>query len=221
MSDQPIDVIDHGRVSRQSEQRLRAIYDGAPVGICEADLGGRFLSVNPRFCQITGYDADELLARRFADITHPDDRAADLDLYRRLQSGELPSYTLEKRYVTRDGHPVWVNLTCSLVRGGDGRPAYGIRVVQDASVRRLAEEALRDGQRRLRAERARLEAVLQQMPAGVLIADATTGRMVFGNARGEQLLGVPPPGPLPAPSRDGPSADGDGKPDPVAQLPLD
>jgi DNA-binding response OmpR family regulator len=85
--------IEIARVRRESEravlereQRLSIVQDQAPVGICEKDIEGRFLRVNDRFCEITGFSREELLQRRFQDITHPDDIQADIDHYRRLQS---------------------------------------------------------------------------------------------------------------------------------------
>jgi PAS domain S-box-containing protein len=94
------------------DRRLTAFYDDAPVGLCETDPDGRFLRVNPRFCKMTGYAAAELLGRGVGDVTHLDDLPADLDLARRLNDGEVPSYTIEKRYLQKDGHPVWVTETC-------------------------------------------------------------------------------------------------------------
>ena len=168
---------------------LRAVVEDAPVGICETDPAGRFLRTNPRFCALTGYAPDELAGVTFDRITHPDDAPGCRDLARRLWAGEVPSFTREKRYLQKDGHPVWVNESCSLARDAAGRPVCEVRVVQDASMRKLAEEALRDGRRRLQREQARLEEVLRQMPAGVLLAEAPAGRVGYANARAEELLG--------------------------------
>jgi len=132
--------------SRARDERLRVIYDQAPVGIGEADLAGRIVAVNPRFCEIAGRSRDELLGRTFADITHAADRAADAELFRRLVAGDIPSYRRQKRYVRKDGQLQWVDLVVTLVRDPDGRPGYVVGVVQDITEQRRTEDALRMSQ---------------------------------------------------------------------------
>jgi PAS domain S-box-containing protein len=127
-------------VQRESEQRLRSTYEHAFTSIAEVDAGGRFLRVNEQLSIITGYSRDELLERTFIDITHPEDREPDLDQFRRQMAGEIDAYALEKRYVRKDGHSVWIELSASRVDDVDGRPLYGIRVARDITERKRAEE---------------------------------------------------------------------------------
>jgi two-component system CheB/CheR fusion protein len=148
---------------RERERQLRAVYECAPVGVCETDRDGRLLRVNPKFCELTGRPAADLVGRPIFDLTHPDDAGADRGLYAQLLADEVPSYTLEVRLVRADGFPVWVHVSASACRDADGRPLYGIRVVQDASTRKLAEEALRDSQRRLREENRRKDEFLAML----------------------------------------------------------
>lgn len=122
----------------ESEQRLNATYQHAFVGISEVDLTGRFLRVNEELCRITGYTAEELLDRSFTQITHPDDLALDLESFRQQLEGRLGSYTLEKRYIARDGQEVYIELSASVVRDGANRPLYGVRVVRDISDQKRA-----------------------------------------------------------------------------------
>lgn len=126
---------------RESEQRLRATYEHAAIGIGEVDVNGRFRRVNERLCAISGYDRDELLAMTFRDITYPKDQTQDLELFHRQMSGELDFYSLEKRLVHKSGHLVWIGLSASRVDNVDGHPLYGIRVVRDVSARKRAEES--------------------------------------------------------------------------------
>ncbi len=126
--------------SRESEQRLRATYEHAFVGIGEVDPNGRFLRVNEQFCAITGYDRDELLARTFLDITHPDDQGRDLEQFARQMAGDVDVFSFEKRYIHKDGHVVWIELSASRVDDAVGRPLYGVRVVRDVTERKRAEE---------------------------------------------------------------------------------
>ncbi|HEV3256741.1 MAG TPA: response regulator, partial [Gemmataceae bacterium] len=128
---------------RESEERFRGTFENAAVGIFHSDAAGRFLRVNEKFCALVGYPRDELLQKTFRDMTHPDDRAAGIESFAALMRGELASYALEKRYVRKDGSPVWVELFVSLQRDAAGQPTYGIAVLQDISERKELEGELR------------------------------------------------------------------------------
>jgi PAS domain S-box-containing protein len=127
-------------VLRESEERFRAIFEHAAIGAAQVGIDGRWLRVNRRLAEIVGYEPEELLQTTFQEITHPDDLGVDLAQVRRLLADELRTYTMEKRYLRRDGSPVWVNLTVSLVRDASGEPAYFIAAVEDISERKKAEE---------------------------------------------------------------------------------
>jgi PAS domain S-box-containing protein len=126
---------------RQSEVRYRAIFDQAPIGIAEVAPDGRFLSVNDALSRIVGRSPDELRTLRFADITHPDDLASDLDQLARLSNGEIETFAMHKRYLRPDGAPVWVNLTVSAVRSDDGDLLHYIGVVEDIQEAKEREAA--------------------------------------------------------------------------------
>jgi PAS domain S-box-containing protein len=128
---------------RESEGRFRGTFENAGVGIAHADFEGRWLRLNEKLCAIVGYTREELLHKTFQDITYPDDLPASLDQVARLRRGEFPSYSLEKRYVRKDGSPVWVDLSVSLQRDAAGTPAYMIAIIQDISKRKWLEGELR------------------------------------------------------------------------------
>ncbi|HLG96830.1 MAG TPA: PAS domain S-box protein [Bryobacteraceae bacterium] len=128
---------------RESEERYRATFDNAAVGIAHVALDGRWVRFNDATCTITGYSREELIHKTFGDITHPDDLEADWILARRVAAGEVPTYSLEKRYIRKDGSVVWVNLTVSLVRDASGAPLHYVSVIEDINARKLAEEGLR------------------------------------------------------------------------------
>lgn len=135
---------------RESEERFRATFENAAVGIAHTTLDGRYRLVNDRFCQIVGYSREQLLASTFQDVTHPDDLSANLALLQRALAEEIKSYEMEKRYIRKDGSIVWVALTVSLKREARTQaPLYFISVVQDISKRRQTEDALRDSEDRL------------------------------------------------------------------------
>src|SRR5262249_31781369 len=132
-----------------SEARFRAIFENAAVGIARVTPDGRWMEVNQRLCDIVGYDREELMAKTFGDITHPDDLEQDLGAMRRMLAGEVETYFREKRYYRKDGSVVWVNLTSSLVRKADGAPDYFVSLIEDISARKRAEEKLREREERL------------------------------------------------------------------------
>src|SRR5882724_3609864 len=88
---------------RESEERFRGTFENAAVGIAHVDVTGRFLRVNEKLCEIVGYTREELLAKTFQDITYADDLETDLELFRRLVRGDVPSTSRDKRYVRKDG----------------------------------------------------------------------------------------------------------------------
>lgn len=136
---------------RQSEASFRAIFEQAAVGIARVAPDGRFLRVNAKFCTILGYSEAELQARTFMDITHPADLPADLEQVRRLHAGEIPSFTREKRFLRKDGSPVWARIHITAVRKPDGTPDYRIGVIEDITSQKATDEALRERGRRLAA----------------------------------------------------------------------
>jgi PAS domain S-box-containing protein len=125
-----------------SEQRFRATFEQAAVGVAHVSIDGRWLRVNERLCKMTGYNRDELLARSFRDITYPSDLDRDLLHMSALLAGEIPSYSLEKRYVHRDRSIFWIAITVALVRK-EGVPQYFISVIEDISKRKAAEAEIR------------------------------------------------------------------------------
>ena len=125
---------------QDSEERFRATFEQAAVGIAHVGVDGRFLRVNQRLCEMVGYTREEMLARTFQDITHPADLAADLENVRRILAGEIQAYSMEKRYIRKDGTAAWIAMTVSLARDAEGRPRYFISVIEDLEPRRRAEE---------------------------------------------------------------------------------
>ncbi|MEB3290825.1 MAG: EAL domain-containing protein, partial [Leptolyngbya sp.] len=131
-----------------AEARFRAIFEQASVAICQADLTGRMVDSNPGMCQLLGYSREELAQKTFQDITYPADLDADLSQYQQLLAGHRASMTIEKRYVHRDGHPLWVTLTVCLVRDDQGNPLFSLGVSQDIQNRKATEIALRRSEER-------------------------------------------------------------------------
>jgi PAS domain S-box-containing protein len=128
----------------ESEERFRATFEQAAVGIAHVAPDGHWLLVNQRLCDIVGYSRAELLELTFQDITYADDLESDLTYVQQMLLNQLQSYSMEKRYIRKDGSLVWINLTVSLVRDKGGSPKYFISVVEDISIRKQAENQIRD-----------------------------------------------------------------------------
>ncbi|HEY9810365.1 MAG TPA: PAS domain S-box protein [Halomicronema sp.] len=129
---------------KESQQRFRATFEQAAVGIAHCGLDRSFLRINQRFCEIVGYSAEEMQVLTFGDITFPEDLETDLEQRQLLIDNQISTYSIEKRCIHKDGSLVWVNLTVALVREGveSKQPKYFIIVVQDISQRKKAEAEL-------------------------------------------------------------------------------
>ena len=127
---------------RESEERFRAIFEQAAVGIALGTPSGQLIRVNQRFCNLVGYEESELLQLSFPDITHSDDRAAELNDLTQLLAGQRSTYSREKRFIRKDGQWQWVNVAVSLVRTWMDTPNYIIGVVEDIQQRKQTEVAL-------------------------------------------------------------------------------
>jgi PAS domain S-box-containing protein len=135
---------------RESEERFRQAFEYAAVGMALVAPDGRWLKVNPALCKLVGYSESELLSLTFQRITHPDDLEADLDYVNQMLAGEILTYQMEKRYIHKQGHIVWILLSASLVRDSQGEPYYFISQIQDITARKQAEIQLRQNEEQLR-----------------------------------------------------------------------
>ena len=167
---------------RESEQRFRLAFEGAPIGISLVSPEGRWLRVNDAMCEILGYSRDRLLQMTFMEITHPDDLEHDLELTRMMLAGERRTVSSEKRYLRPSGESVWVQMSASLARDGD-EPLYFITQVQDVSERRAAQEALAHERRALERSNPELERF-----AGVISHDLQASLRTVGGFA-ELLMG--------------------------------
>jgi PAS domain S-box-containing protein len=145
---------------QESEERFRATFEQAAVGIAHVSPEGRFLRVNQRFCEIAGYSRTEILGFRVQDITHPDDLSLDIEQVNQLLTGQCDTYSMEKRYIRKSGEVVWINLTVALVRDPAGQPLWFIRVIEDIDSRKQAEEKVRQ-----------LSHAMEHSPALVVMTD--------------------------------------------------
>ncbi|HTG43192.1 MAG TPA: PAS domain S-box protein, partial [Verrucomicrobiae bacterium] len=135
---------------RSNEQRLRATFNQAAVGMAIAGLDGRLEEVNERFIQIIGYTHQELRGRTFLELTHPGDMERTEAQVRSLLAGEIARYVLEKRYLRKDGGVVWSRTSVALLKDAEGRPERMIGVIEDITERKRAVEGFRENSERLK-----------------------------------------------------------------------
>ncbi len=166
---------------RESESRFRAFFETAAVGTAELDLQGRFMQVNERFCQITGYGHEELLGMTAAELTHPEDRDLDLGQIEACLQGRLPIYDAGKRYLRKDGRVIWVHVTAAMIRDTEGKLLCSAGIVEDITERKCAEEALRESESKFRALfQHSPDAVFMTIPDGHILAANPAACAMFG-----------------------------------------
>ena len=175
---------------RATEQRFRVTFETAAVGIAQVGLDGRWLLVNDRLCEILGYPREELLQLTFGAITHPDDLEDDLARMRQVLSGELATFSIQKRYLRRNGGAVWVNLSVALVRSADGSPEHFISVIEDVTERKRAEEELQRAARLKDEFLAMLAHELRNPLAPIRNASEMLARALPGNSQVQEPLGM-------------------------------
>jgi PAS domain S-box-containing protein len=127
----------------EQEQRFAATYEHAAIGISEIAPDGRFLRVNEAICAISGFSREHLLANMLFTHTHPDDADPDRQAFRKQVAGELDFYSIEKRFIRRDGRVIWISVRSSPVRDANERLLYVVRVVQEITERKAAEQRQR------------------------------------------------------------------------------
>jgi PAS domain S-box-containing protein/diguanylate cyclase (GGDEF)-like protein len=165
----------------RSGERFRVAFDNAPIGVALLTSDGRWFHVNKALCELLGYEAEELCRLTFADVTHPDDLAANLERSRKqLQGGDWEK-RIEKRYIRSDGGIVWVALSNEVVRDAAGEPLYFVAQIEDITQRRQTEKALREAEERFRR-------AFEDAPIGMALV-ATDGRFLRVNRALSEITG--------------------------------
>ncbi|MBI2288843.1 MAG: PAS domain S-box protein, partial [Betaproteobacteria bacterium] len=161
--------------AKASEERFRATFDQAAVGIVHTSYEGNYLLVNQKFCDMLGYREYELVGRAAADFTHPDDRETSRQKRQMIWEGKLAGFTEEKRYLRKDGSVIWTNRTVSLARDATAKPLYFIRVIEDITQRKEAEE--------------RYRATFENAPVGIMHTAIDGYRILRANRKLCEMLG--------------------------------
>ncbi len=165
---------------RESEQEFRSIFEQAGIGKMVVDAsGGRFLRVNRKLCELTGYAAEELLRMAFTALIDPEDRTEVYRAYERVISGELDGWSGELRIIRKDGNPLWVKVTGSVQLDESGHPLRTLGFVEDISEKRRSEQALRESEERYRS-------LVESAPEAICVYREQ--QCVYMNSAGVRLL---------------------------------
>ncbi len=168
-----------------SEKRFRAIFEHASIPIAVTRDDHKIDMVNPAFCEMVGYSADELEQMKFDDFTYPDDNEENAVKFQQLINQEIDQFTLIKRYVHRDGSIVWANLSVSQFDGRfaneDDQRLYTIAIAENITEQRLIEQELQQSESFLRA-------VFENSADSVVVVD-TNSAIVMSNRAHQNLVG--------------------------------
>jgi PAS domain S-box-containing protein len=164
MTFQRIELLELNKTLKQSENKFRKIYEDGPFGMALIGRDFKFLSANNTYCQIIGYNQEELQNLTFAQITHPEDRDKDIPNINKLVAGELPIYKAEKRYVRKDGQVIWGALTVSANFKDDGQFLFNTAILIDITEQKRVLDALRKSEERFRI-------ALAHAPVSVAVQD--------------------------------------------------
>ena len=167
-----------GEVLHQSEERFRTLFEQGPIGVAMMGIDGRMLKVNSAFCQMLGYSEAELTTMTPFDITHPEDRAASVNLMDLLFHRDAPAGRMEKRYIRKNGEIVWASLSASVLRDQEGKPLYSVGLIADSTELKRAEAELR-----LDSE------IFATMEEGVCLVRLDDGIIVHTNPKFEKMFG--------------------------------
>jgi len=188
---------------RESEQRFRSYFETPLVGITITSPDKGWLEVNDRLCRMLGYSRTELMERTWAELTHPEDLAADLVQFERIMGGETDGYTLEKRFLRGNGEVLFANLSVGCVRDENGAVRYLLGLVEDIGERKRLDAELKAYRERLETmveERtaelrttndrlADLGLALESVGTSIIWVDAGSGRLLSANSHAQKLLG--------------------------------
>jgi PAS domain S-box-containing protein len=176
----------------ESEERYRATFEQAPIGIVHTALDGGFLRFNSRFAEIIGYPIEEVHGLTFKQITAPEDMGKTIEALERVSSRTSETVSLEKRIIRKDGAVVWGKLSISAQRDSEGRVLHFISMIEDIDARKQTEELLTGALEALRLSEEHYRTVFQMSLDAITISRLSDGRYIDANKAFLDLIGIEP-----------------------------
>lgn len=172
------DRVEARQALQHSERQFRSIFEVASLGIVQVDPADfKFIKCNETYCRMLGYTMAEITKLHFPEISHPEDRAKDMELYKKTLRGEINGYQLEKRIIRKDGSIIWVNLNVAMARDEQGNILSSVSVVEDITQRKADQEEL-----------LKLKRAVEQSLSLIVITDFE-GRIEYVNQRFTDVTG--------------------------------
>lgn len=135
-----------------TEMKFKTIFDQAALGISSVDpVTGNFLEINSKFCEMLGYTEKEMKLKNFQSITHPDDLEQDITNVDQLKNGRINEYAMQKRYFTKKGDIIWVNLTVTPLLGTNQNRENVIAIVEDITLKKTTEKIIKKSETRFKS----------------------------------------------------------------------
>ncbi|RZI42609.1 bifunctional diguanylate cyclase/phosphodiesterase [Herbaspirillum sp. HC18] len=169
---------------RQSEERFRLLYENAPMGIVLIDENGVFTTANQEFLKMTGYAPEEIRGMTNSQTTLPEEDAVASDRLEQLLAGKRMINRNERHLVCRDGSAIWIRLTSTMMRDKQGKPQWGMGIIENIDERKQAEEALRRSEERFRL-------LYENAPIGIVQTDQNAC-IASINPKFSEIYGAPP-----------------------------
>ena len=170
---------------QEGERRFQTVFEAAPIGIAIANPQGYFVEVNDAFIKMLGYSRQEMGNITFVDITHPDDRAETQGLSQAVRDGKINFYRTEKRYLKKNGDPVWAVVRATAIRNDDGSIKYWLGLMVDITEHKKAKEALAESEKKYRM-------LFESSAVGILVAQIEDQKFNYANFTICNMLGYGP-----------------------------
>lgn len=172
---------------RESETRLRRYFDQKFLGMAITSADKFWIQTNDALCDMFGYSHEELSKLTWAEVTDPGYLDTNIQFYEQALKGEIDNYSLEKRFIRKDGSVFYAELSANVVRKDDGSVDYLITLINDITERKEADEALK-------ASHERMLTILNSIPANVYVSDMKSYKILFANDHmrkdyGTEILG--------------------------------
>lgn len=169
---------------RESEDRFRTAFEEAPYGMCMTGLEGRFLHANAALCRMLGYSSDELLSGTWQQLTHGDDLELSQRAAEQFREGPATTLQMEKRYIHKQGHPIWARVVISVVKDGSGNASHFITQIEDITLRKQADEAQAFLASLVESSQ---DAIIGTTPAGAVVSWNRGARELYGYTAEEAM----------------------------------